>query len=53
MLKLHYNSSEAYVFEKLPSNPLTSMIMNSTHLNAPYAAKNEILKWIEQLVPFF
>jgi hypothetical protein len=52
-LKWSFNSEKAYVFEKLPSNTLASLMLNSTHLHAPDDAKDEILQWIEQLVLFF
>ena len=43
-----YDKGRGYVFEKWPEHPLNRyVVLNSTHMDAPEDAKDEVLHWIE------
>jgi len=43
-----YDKGRDYVFEKWPEHPLNRyVVLNSTHMDAPEDAKDEVLHWIE------
>jgi acetyl esterase/lipase len=47
-----YSAGKAYVYDRWPQHPLSRyLVLNSTHLNAPDDAENDILQWLDALSP--